>query len=676
MALIPGSYARAAGLQSEINKVTVTRVAGSEVQFRRAIDTYKRDLRYHVNHIQREQKQLRRSMRKYCKKLRESKKEREQRKAQLQVKATKTKEQQKHVQDSIVIHFPEIVSEGHDKAGDVPAKPSDAKPTGGSGGEGSTETIPDSPDSGIGVEADGDLISGTIVDGSPGVPKRNASKAFLTSTKFKPYFKAKRGQKDQPGLSRQKGQHGQPENGDMLGLENENGHDQPLPSIAEELEDDHDRLKDSSARLTFDDPAEPQEPFLEDRAAAGAENSDNKGPLEPGKTASKAKGAAQPVSVISINTKPAPKQGDVGAQRTGGVPAEGDGSSRREAGVAMTIARRTQRRKTGVSFGDLIKLQHTTTSSTKQLFSLVDRMASKHGIVDPPPENIVSKSTSLDPRTNIKIKRRGDGPQSKMSDGMVKHAAVLYSMKYGYNVPDLVQSTTAHLVHEDWEHVKGREEGGVGVDGGGYESERTDGTDLAAVRRNSRVDGADTVASRRNSTTLSMRLDSTDDVISTSYAFSDVESSAATEDIFLPAQLTDKTDTRTSRSRGRQRHKLSMPELSEHVSKIRSQMAERRDSNPVGLHPDLLRSQSPSRLNNSVPAQIDSTTALQPPEQQSRQRLSPLPQRSRSRRESVSSQIQERLNDQGDKGVAWQSAFGRLKMLHTLVDLAPYFHKD
>ena len=83
MALIPGSYARAAGLQSEINKVTVTRVAGGEVQYRRAIDTYQRDLRYHVSNIGREQKQLRRSMRRYHRKLREGKKERHQRLAKV-----------------------------------------------------------------------------------------------------------------------------------------------------------------------------------------------------------------------------------------------------------------------------------------------------------------------------------------------------------------------------------------------------------------------------------------------------------------------------------------------------------------------------------------------------------------------------------------------------------------
>jgi hypothetical protein len=56
-------------------------VAGNEVQYRRAIDTYQRDLRYNINQIGKEQKQLRASMRRYYRKLRESRHERKAREA-------------------------------------------------------------------------------------------------------------------------------------------------------------------------------------------------------------------------------------------------------------------------------------------------------------------------------------------------------------------------------------------------------------------------------------------------------------------------------------------------------------------------------------------------------------------------------------------------------------------
>jgi len=62
------SYARAAGIQSEINKVTVTRVASSEVECKRQTSVYKKDMIITINNISREQRLLRKAMIRYSKK--------------------------------------------------------------------------------------------------------------------------------------------------------------------------------------------------------------------------------------------------------------------------------------------------------------------------------------------------------------------------------------------------------------------------------------------------------------------------------------------------------------------------------------------------------------------------------------------------------------------------------
>ncbi|KAL3867266.1 hypothetical protein ACJMK2_044480 [Sinanodonta woodiana] len=73
------SYARIAGLQSEINRVTVTRVAGSELEYKRVINMHHKDMIVNVNNIRREQAQMKKCLARYSKKLRQSKKEREKR---------------------------------------------------------------------------------------------------------------------------------------------------------------------------------------------------------------------------------------------------------------------------------------------------------------------------------------------------------------------------------------------------------------------------------------------------------------------------------------------------------------------------------------------------------------------------------------------------------------------
>ena len=66
------SYARIAGLQSEVGRVVVTRVAGSEVDYKRQISMYRKDMTVSVNNIRREQIKMRRKIGKYVKKLKQT----------------------------------------------------------------------------------------------------------------------------------------------------------------------------------------------------------------------------------------------------------------------------------------------------------------------------------------------------------------------------------------------------------------------------------------------------------------------------------------------------------------------------------------------------------------------------------------------------------------------------
>lgn len=68
LALAHSSYARVAGIQSEVNKVTVTRVAGREVQYQKQMNLHRKDMEIMVRNIHKEQKKLRKSIVRYSKK--------------------------------------------------------------------------------------------------------------------------------------------------------------------------------------------------------------------------------------------------------------------------------------------------------------------------------------------------------------------------------------------------------------------------------------------------------------------------------------------------------------------------------------------------------------------------------------------------------------------------------
>jgi hypothetical protein len=101
MAMANSSYARAAGIQSEINKVTVTRVASSEVECKRQTSVYKKDMIITINNISREQRLLRESMIRYSKKKKQHKLVKEKREKEILERERKKRE---HLEEWEQIH--------------------------------------------------------------------------------------------------------------------------------------------------------------------------------------------------------------------------------------------------------------------------------------------------------------------------------------------------------------------------------------------------------------------------------------------------------------------------------------------------------------------------------------------------------------------------------------------
>lgn len=66
------SYAKIAGLQSEVGKVVITRVAGSELEYKRTLNMYRKDVTCAVNNIRREQIKMRMKLGRYVRKLRQT----------------------------------------------------------------------------------------------------------------------------------------------------------------------------------------------------------------------------------------------------------------------------------------------------------------------------------------------------------------------------------------------------------------------------------------------------------------------------------------------------------------------------------------------------------------------------------------------------------------------------
>ena len=642
MALIPGSYARAAGLQSEINKVTITRVAGSEVQFRRTIDTYQRDLRYNVNQIGREQRQLKRSMRRYRSKLRDSRKERKQRKAKVMEDAERLEHNARHFQQAeralknnvLTLTQPTTSSPSNVIQDGVPEEVPDAS----SGTEVHDSAVPAlSENSHSGIVGE--------VDETGGTSERPQHKVFLTVSKAKvPYLKSKRGPKDKTQTEAVSERHEESGEEQAAVLTAAGGADSLLPIISEEGDESVDHGEPTSpnaaARATGDDRRRrgDDRPTAADADPSRAESSGAR-PQALTRLSLDTKAVSATQSSRNSDDATAPADGTAAAESD---PRGNGAVTLSSLAVAVTAGTRLRRRKGGVSYGDLIKLQHG--SSTKRLFTLVDRLASKHGIVDlppPAPASKASKASPLDPRSNSRIKRRGEWPESQMSDGMVRQAAVLYSMKYGYRVTDDAFSDNdvtlpVFLPFDISEHPTEEKEG----------EEFLRDND---VTERDRADGRLSTMSRKLS--MSVRRDSTD-VTSPYYTFSEAASSLFWDEVESNG-LTHSLDTHERRAtRSKSRQPLSMSQLSEQVRKVRERSVLAADS-------------------QSLSVTTDSSTAQQPSP-------SPLHTRStsRPRRDGVSSQLHKRLHEHAQSGaMAWHSAFGRLKLLHTLYDLSQHFNK-
>lgn len=107
MALAHSSYARVAGIQSEVNKVTVTRVAGSEVQYQKQMNLQRKDMEIMVRNIRKEQKKLRKSVVRYSRKLHEGRRDRAKRELEDQIRDKNSKNNMRRISEIYNMQFPQ-----------------------------------------------------------------------------------------------------------------------------------------------------------------------------------------------------------------------------------------------------------------------------------------------------------------------------------------------------------------------------------------------------------------------------------------------------------------------------------------------------------------------------------------------------------------------------------------
>lgn len=107
MALAHSSYARVAGIQSEVNKVTVTRLAGSEVQYQKQMNLQRKDMEIMVRNIRKEQKKLRKSIVRYSRKLHEGRRDRAKRELEDQIRDKNSKNNMRRISEIYNMQFPQ-----------------------------------------------------------------------------------------------------------------------------------------------------------------------------------------------------------------------------------------------------------------------------------------------------------------------------------------------------------------------------------------------------------------------------------------------------------------------------------------------------------------------------------------------------------------------------------------
>ncbi|OWF54036.1 uncharacterized protein LOC110445622 isoform X2 [Mizuhopecten yessoensis] len=306
------AYARAAGLQSEVNKITVTRVAGNEVEYKRQLNLYRKDMMLTINNIQREEKRLKKSMVKYRGRMQQNRRERKQREKE---DYERDRRAMKNMSNVLVVQTSEML---------VPVK------------EGS-------PDSGIGEEIQGkEKEEGDEDDTLEGENVNEDSE----NTKLKSKICVKKLRK------------GEDCNGKTYIT---------LPVITEDTEDTEE--KSITGTMTEDG-----------RDSATGTHDDGKVSKDDSKT-------VKLPDIIKSKRRP---------------------------------TKTLKTKKQVVSFADLIKLQHTT--STKKLFDLVHILAEKHGVKD---DQVVLKKEN---RNIVALRSNDQG----ISDSMMRAASVLYPMKFGY----------------------------------------------------------------------------------------------------------------------------------------------------------------------------------------------------------------------------------------------------
>ncbi|RUS75637.1 hypothetical protein EGW08_016591 [Elysia chlorotica] len=495
----PSVYARAHGVQSESNNVTVTRVACGEIMYRRAVDTYRRDMKYKLNHLRKEQKRLRGCMRGYRRKLRES----HQGENDKLMHETTTGECHKNLKTSVIVHH--------------------------SSNKDSSEIIRDSSHTFF-----NNGFAHTLPDKTRTRP--NATSAPLTEKKallVEDNSKTLSARSCDPSFSQYTTGHQQADNPIRSDSPVNQANDETIKRRPVVMEHVGRTVRIGSGKIgalsrqihvSIAD-SELEDDAFEDVSDSSDEEGGDREKDAPIDVVSFRNGMfireITPLTLMRGNGayfKSAPKEvrldkKDNGDQQTKisvcgseeALPVTVDFPDstsysgtrtydiKKEEGINQTESSQTalpsiplksalvastqlhqkvnvdkpkteesvgskrKKEKEGVSFNDIIKIQ--ISNNTKKLFSLVDRLAKTSGIPEnPAPQKSKDRFIKKDPRENVAIMRRAQAAKTGFgAPGPTTHDSVYYAIKYGYlsdaeipdQIPDISRPTSRGSREQD-----------------------------------------------------------------------------------------------------------------------------------------------------------------------------------------------------------------------------------
>ncbi|XP_005098835.1 uncharacterized protein LOC101857644 [Aplysia californica] len=667
----PASYARAHGVQSEASKVTVTRVACGELQYRREVDTYRRDMQSKVTSIRREQRKLRRCMRGYRRKLKES---------QLshgdEGKTVVRDDEEPVTTDDIV--FPGAVDTTV-MFGGLSAPPDiqhfhehgislvgiDRKPL-----RGHSDVY--------GVFDGGDELTNDVNEQEAGDDHLKADENATRMVIENVGRTARWGSGKIGGTSSTKQNAAACDEEDAYSLlsdssEDEDDEQQGGVEDIEVVIFKHGRFFKQSAPGSLT--RTKSSVYLKAPPAREGERVEEAEEMEGETTEDGQKEVLDNEANTNDETEETNLLGNVVHQghkdssfvnSTPSVLPSIKGTEKkvkehvvllREPTDLKVLERKKKlqkKRSGGVSFGDLMKFQHGT--STKRLFALVDRLAEQNGLSEIKEEHHLT--AARDPRVNAAVKRRalGQGLTNSGPSSMTTYGSVFYTMKFGYV--------------SDAEDTHDNGESGLSLN---------DSTSPMPVTKNQNLNPFSLKPpqpSFRDNKPMSEY---------SNYSFDAPTSMLSTDFSFLNVQSSDDVDGRKlsqSEPRGGHPPRTEATRASDYQTRVIDQVWANNEPSIAafrsgleqerkGRKSSILEASHYVSSNNTARRKLsEAKPGLRPIDETYAKREKDLfRKRAPAKLNHLSTMHQQMAEDQA---VPWSSAFSRIKMMHTLVDLSHF----